>query len=96
MTKGRAVLIQKEKSKGNEASSYCPITYLPLTGKLLTRVIADEVYGFLENEDVLREEQKGCRRKSKSTGDKLYIDKMFFHEVKQRKKNLAMMDGLII
>ena len=53
-------------------------------------IIADEIYSFLENEGILAKEQKGCRRKSKGTGDQLYIDKMFLQEVKQRKKNLAM------
>ena len=71
MTKGRALLIQKDKSKGNEASNYGPITCLPLTWKLLTGIIADEIYGFLENEGILLDDQKGCRRKSKGTGDQL-------------------------
>ena len=65
-------------------------TCLSLTWKLLTRVIAVEIYGFLENEGILPEEQKGCRRKSKGTEDQLYIDKMVLQEVKRRKKNLAM------
>ena len=59
ITKGRTVPIQKDKSKGDEASNYHPITCLPLTWKLLTRIIADEIYGFLENEGILPEEQKG-------------------------------------
>ena len=31
--------------------------------KLLTGVIAEEMYGYLEQEKFLREEQKECRRK---------------------------------
>ena len=34
LTKGRTALLQKDKSKGNIASSYRPITCLPLTWKL--------------------------------------------------------------
>ena len=60
MTKERTVLIQKDKSIGNEASNYCPIICLPLTWKLLTAIIADEIYGFLENEWILPEDKKGC------------------------------------
>ena len=74
MTKGRTVLIQKDKSKGNETSNYRPITCLPLTWKLLAGIVANEICGFLENEGILPEEQKGCRRKSKGTEDQLYID----------------------
>ena len=90
MTKGITVLIQKDKSKGNEANNYHPITYLPLTWKLLTGIIVDEIYGFLENEGILPEEQKGWRMKSKGSGNQLYIDRMLLQEVKKRKKNLVM------
>ena len=40
ITKGRTVLIQKDKSKGSEANNYCPITCLPFTWKLLAGIIA--------------------------------------------------------
>jgi len=90
MTKGRTVLIQKDKSKGRDASNYRPITCLPLCWKLLTALLSDEIYLFLEENQCLPEEQKGCRRKSRGTGDQLYIDKMILREVKVRKKSLAM------
>ena len=48
LTKGRAVLIRKDKAKGNIASNYQPITCLPLVWKLLTGVLADEIYDYLE------------------------------------------------
>ena len=46
--------------------------------------------GFLENEGMLPEEHKGCRRKSQGTGNQLYIDKMLLQQVKRRRKNLAV------
>ena len=45
MIKGR-ILMQKHKEKG-KASHYKSITCLPFVCKLLTGVIAVEVYGFL-------------------------------------------------
>ena len=54
------------------------------------RIIADEICDFLENEKILPEKQKRCRRKLKGTGNQLYRDKMLLQEVKGRKKNLAM------
>ena len=48
MTRRRTVLMQKEKEKGMAASDYRPITCQPLIRKLLTGVIEEEVYGFLE------------------------------------------------
>ena len=89
MNKGRTVLIQKDKNRGTAASNYRPITCLPLTWKLLTGIIADEIYEYLDSKMMLPEEQKGCRRKSRGTHDLLFIDKMILKEVKTRKKNLA-------
>ena len=57
---------------------------------IITGIVANEVYTFLEGNDLLPEEQNGCRRNSKGTADPLYIDKMLLKEVKYRKRNLAM------
>ena len=48
MTKGRKILMQKDKDKGMAAGSYRPTTFQRLVWKLLTGVIAEEVYGFLD------------------------------------------------
>ena len=88
MTKGRAILTQKDKEKGKAASIYRPITCLPW--KLLTGVIAEEVYRFLDTNLLLPQEKKGSRRKSRRTNDLLFIDKMIMREVKMRKQNLLM------
>ena len=50
LTKGRAALLQKDKSKGNIACNYSPITCLPLMWKLLTDVIADQIYRHLDQQ----------------------------------------------
>ena len=61
LTRGRTSLLQKDKSKGNVASNYRPITCLPLMWKLLTGVTADQIYAHLDQEKLLPQEQKGCR-----------------------------------
>ena len=43
-TKGRTALVQKDKRKGNIASNYRPVTCLPLMWKLLSDLIADQIY----------------------------------------------------
>ena len=58
--------------------------------KLLTGILADEIYDYLEKKMLLPEEQKRCRRKSKETDDLLFIDKMILREVRVRKKSLAV------
>ena len=71
MTKGRAILKQKDKEKGNAASNYRSITCLSLVWKLLTGVIAEETYGFLDTNLLLPQDQKVCRRTSRGTNDLL-------------------------
>ena len=66
--------LQKNKSKGNIASNYRPKTCLPLMWKLLKGVIADQIYGHLDQQKLSSEEQKGCRKICRGTNDLLYID----------------------
>ena len=81
LTRGRTSLLQKDKSKGNVASNYRPITCLPLMLK---------IYAHLDQEKLLPEEQKGCRKGSRGSNDLLYIDRAVIKKVKFRNKNLAM------
>ena len=90
LTKGRAFLFQEHRSKGNVASNYRPITCLPLMWKLLTGVIADQIYAHLDQEKLLPEEQKECRKGSRGSNDLLYIDGAVIKEVKSTNKNFAM------
>ena len=53
--------------------------------KLLTVVIADQIYAYLDQEKLLAEEQKGCRKGSRGTSDLLYIDRAVIREVNSRK-----------
>ena len=58
--------------------------------KLLTGIISEDMYCFMENENLLPEEQKGCRRKSRGTKDQLLIDKTILKDCRKRRTNLAM------
>ena len=58
--------------------------------KLLTGVIAEEMYNYLEREKILPEEQKGCKRGSRGTKDQLLIDKTVLKDCKKRHTNLSM------
>ena len=90
LTRGRTLLFEKDKIKGNVASNYRLITCLSLMGKLLTGIIADQIYAHLDQGRFLPEEQKGCRKCSRGTNNLLYIDRAVIKEVKSRNKNLAM------
>ena len=84
------VLCHKDPRKGNAVENYRPTTYLPLMWKLLTGVIAEEMHDYLEQENLLPEEQKGCRRGSRRTKDQLLIDKTVLKDCKKRHTNLYM------
>ena len=58
--------------------------------KLLTGVIADQIYRHLDQQKLSIEKQKGCWKKSRGTNVLLYVDMVVIGEVKSRKKNLAM------
>ena len=90
MTHGRTVLCQKDPRKGNGVENCRPITCLPLMWKLLTGVIAEEIYDYFEPEKLLPEKQKGCRRGSRGTKDQLLIDKTVLKDCKKRHSNLSM------
>ena len=59
LNRGRTSLLQKDKNKGNIASKCRPITFLPLMWKLLTGVIADQIYAPLDQEKLLQKSRKG-------------------------------------
>ena len=90
LMRGRTSLLQKDKSKGDVASNYRPITCLPLMWKLLRGVIADQIYSHLEHQKLLLKEQKDWGKGSRETNNLLYIDRPVIKEVKARNKNLAM------
>ena len=90
LTRGTTSLLQKDKSKGNVANNYRPITCLPVMWRLLTNAIADQIYAHLDQEKLLAEQHKGCKKGSRGTNNLLYIDRAGIKDVKSRNKNLAM------
>ena len=94
MTYGHTILCQKDVSIGNAFENYRPITCLPLMWKLLTGVIAEEMYTYLEGENLLTNEQKDCKRKSRGTKDQLLIDKTVLKDCRKRHKSCYGVDRL--
>jgi len=90
MTTGNTVLCQKDPNKGAAVDNYRPISCLPLMWKLLTGIISTAMYSYLESNDRLPAEQKGCRKESRGTKDQLLIDKTVMNDCRKRHTNLAM------
>ena len=58
--------------------------------KLITDIVAEEIYNYLEENDLLPKEQKGCRRNSRDTKDQLLIDKAVMKNCRRRTLGLNM------
>ena len=56
----------------------------------MTGLISEHLYRFLEEEKILPEEQKGCKRNNRGTKDQLLSDKAVLRDSKRRSTNLAM------
>ena len=65
MAKGKTLMLQKDRSKGNIPSNYRSMTCLPVLRKLMTCTIADEMYGHVNQQYLLPKEQKVCRKRSR-------------------------------
>ena len=90
MVKGRTVLIQKDPTKGTQASNYRPIACLPIMWKLLTGIMGEKLYQHLDENGLLADEQKGCRKGSRGTKDQLLVDKAILKNCRRRLTNLSM------
>ena len=88
MTEGRTVLIMKDKSKGTVVGNYRPIDCLPLMWTLSTSILSEAMYGHLSCQELLPNEQKGCRKNSRGTNDQLLIDKAILKNCRRRLTNL--------
>ena len=82
---GRTVLCQKGPRKGNAVKNGRPVMW-----KLLTGVIAEDMYDYLEQGKLLSEEQKGCRQGSRGIKDQLLIDNTVLKDCNKRHTNLSM------
>ena len=63
LAKGITYLVPKV-SETNNPKNYRPITCLSTTYKLLTSIITERTYSFLEQKVLLPYEQKGCQKGS--------------------------------
>ena len=74
MTIGKRILIQKDPLKGTTLNNYKPMTCLSMMWKILTVQIRKEIYDLLISHGLFPEEQKGCCKWTRSTGELLNID----------------------
>jgi hypothetical protein len=88
MTKGTTYLLPKTSPPSDDPSKYRPITSLPTLYKLLTSVITNKIYEHLDRNDVLTQEQNGCRKRAQGCKELLNIDAVITGNAKSTKQPL--------
>ena len=89
MTEGVTYLLPKNKDTKNP-KNYRPITCLTTTYKILTSILSERTYTFIENNEVFPLEQKGCKKGSYGCKDQLLINKMLLEHCKSKHRNMSM------
>lgn len=88
MTQGITYLLPKTTHVSEDPSKYRPITCLPTVYKIFTSIIANKIYHHVDNNNLLDEEQKGCRKNSRGCKEQLIIDAVITGEAIKMKKSL--------
>jgi hypothetical protein len=86
---GVTLLIPKNNNT-EKPKNYRPVTCLPTIYKLITSIISKQTQSYIDDQNLMPKEQKGCCRGSKGCKDQLLISKSILQECKCRKKNLCM------
>jgi hypothetical protein len=89
LTAGVTLLIPKNENT-EKPKNYRPITCLPTIYKLITSIISKWMQRYIDDQNLMPKEQKGCCRGSKGCKDQLLISKAILQESKCRKKHLCM------
>ncbi|CAH2093004.1 unnamed protein product [Euphydryas editha] len=89
-TTGQVVLIPKNSSDTDNPRNWRPIACLPTMYKILTSIIAEELYTYCEQHKIIAVEQRGCRRGTRGCKDHLMLNKSILEDAYYAKKNLSM------
>ena len=89
LTAGVTVIKPKNENTENP-KNYRPVTCLHTMYNLITSVISRRMQKYMDDENLIPKEQKGCYIVSKGRKDQLLISKAILQECKRRKTNLNM------
>ena len=88
LTEGVTYLLPKTEETAKPKNCR-PIICLPTLYKILTSVIADRAYEYLDENELLPKEHKGCKKGSYGCKDQLLINKMILEHCRKMKRNLS-------
>jgi hypothetical protein len=88
LMKGKTYLIYKKGDK-NKPENYRPITCLSTLYKIITALVSNKINNHIIENDILAEEQKGCRRGARGCKEELIIDQIICKMAKKKTRNLS-------
>ena len=89
LTTGKVILIPKNLDT-EEPKNWRPIACLPSMYKLLTSILADQLYNHCAANNIMAPEQRGCRRGARGCKDHLMVNKAILEDAHKSQKNLSM------
>nr|CAI5864221.1 unnamed protein product [Callosobruchus analis] len=87
LTQGITYIKPKNADTKNPAN-YRPITCLPTLYKIITATICRSIEQHLTQNNILTEEQKGCRKQSQGCKEQLIIDTVIMEQTRKENRNL--------
>lgn len=87
LTEGKT-FIKPKNNETNNPANYRPITCLPTLYKIITSVITNSIYDHLIEQNILTDEQKGCRKNSRGCKEQLIMDSVVLQQAFKEHRNL--------
>ncbi|XP_050556597.1 uncharacterized protein LOC126911787 [Spodoptera frugiperda] len=91
LTSGITFMIPKDPNDLSNPAKYRPITCLQTLYKIITSCISELMYEHIDANNILAEQQKGCRRFSQGCKEQLIIDSIVLGKVNKSKSDLYSM-----
>ena len=79
-----------KSNKTKIPKKYRPITCLSIVHKILTSIATERNYNFLDANNILPSEQRGCEEESNGCKDQLLINKMLLNNSRSCHRNLSV------
>lgn len=89
ITRGTTILLPKDNNTSNP-SKYRPITCLSSLYKILSSIITAFVWTHCEQNGILTEEQKGCKKNTRGCKDHAIVDAVIVGQAVANQRNLSM------
>ncbi|CAK1582479.1 unnamed protein product [Parnassius mnemosyne] len=91
VTSGTTFMIPKDRNDLSNPAKYRPITCLQTLYKIITSCISELIYQHIDTNNILAEQQKGCRKFSQGCKEQLIIDSVILQKVQKSKTDLFSM-----